>query len=582
MRITFIIAAFVIVLLTGLALGLVLYFDEDRLKTLLVDQVRQQTGRELTLSGPLGLKVFPRIAIDARDVSLSGPPTFDGPELFAADQLSLSVALRPLLGRRIEADSVLLHGAVIHLHTDAAGRHSLDGLADRQRESGMEAEAVDLAIDEILLRDVDFRLSDAGPVPPQQISLRQLRIQQLAPGKAAPFDLALAAGPDGALDISATGRLTWPEPGAEVSVDDLDLAARMGDHRLVLTGRLTLDPGPPLTLDLAPARLSHEGEKFDLAAGLVLAERPRFTVSMQGGRLDLDRLIVEAESADGSEQTADSPLHMLADLDADLELELDQLVLSGLTITGVETRLVSDAGRLRLDPLRGNLPGARVQASAEVDLNQDPARVRLSPRLDLDSLAEALAPWRLDRFLDGGGELGLSLSGQGLSAQTLLASLDGSGQYALRDGVLNGIDLGSLIEHLAARDAGGAISAAAGGQTRFDEFIGDLEVSQGRMQLPQLTLQGPGFALGGTLQIDLASLGIDGDLRLNSERLPTAVPIRLAGSLDSVRIEPDLARVVEQEVTRRALRELGRRLDRSPDEREEEAPEPDHDPDPDP
>ena len=141
MRKLLILLAAILVFVLGLWGTAVLYFDEARLKQIAIEQVRAQTGRELRIDGPLSLSFLPRISLVANDVSLSGPQDFDGPDLFQADQLRLAVELWPLIRGEVETGDIALRNARLTVHTDRAGRTSLDGLAGDAADDGGSAEA---------------------------------------------------------------------------------------------------------------------------------------------------------------------------------------------------------------------------------------------------------------------------------------------------------------------------------------------------------------------------------------------------------------------------------------------------------
>ena len=240
---------------------------------------------------------------------------------------------------------------------------------------------------------------------------------------------------------------------------------------------------------------------------------------------------------------------------------------SDLPLTGVEARLVARDGVVRLDPLQAALDGGRIDATAELDVTVEPPRLDLRPRFDLDSLSAALAPWGLDRFLSGSGSMDLQLTGRGVTPDAILASLDGTGRYDLRDGAIVGLDLDAMVDALIARDIAAAVSQGLGGRTDFREFAGPLAIDDGVVDLSGLTLLTEQLGVGGTLALDLDGLALDGQLRLAGERLQR-VPLRLGGTLTAPELTPDLGEALRDEASRRVIDWLRSRNDN-------EAPDPD-------
>lgn len=115
----------VAVLLTVVvAAAAVLYatLDPDSLKSRIVAAVKRETGRELTIAGPVGIAFALPPTLTVRDASLTNPPGFSRPQFATLQRLDLTLALLPLLHRRIEFDRLALVKPDILLERDAHGR----------------------------------------------------------------------------------------------------------------------------------------------------------------------------------------------------------------------------------------------------------------------------------------------------------------------------------------------------------------------------------------------------------------------------------------------------------------------------
>ena len=99
-----------------------LSFDPDSLKPRVEAAVKQATGRELTLGGPIRLGLSLRPTLTASGVSLANPPGFSRPAMATLERLDVKLALIPLLSRRIEIDQLVLVKPDIMLETNAQGR----------------------------------------------------------------------------------------------------------------------------------------------------------------------------------------------------------------------------------------------------------------------------------------------------------------------------------------------------------------------------------------------------------------------------------------------------------------------------
>lgn len=115
------IAVLVLLLIVGGGAFLV-SFNPNSLKPRIEAAVKQATGRELTLNGPIRLQWALRPTLAVNDVALSNPPGFSRPEMAKLQRLELRLALFPLLHRQVEIDKLALIKPDIALETDAQGR----------------------------------------------------------------------------------------------------------------------------------------------------------------------------------------------------------------------------------------------------------------------------------------------------------------------------------------------------------------------------------------------------------------------------------------------------------------------------
>ncbi len=557
----------VLVVLIGLWGTLVLYFDEARLKQIAIEQVRAQTGRELQINGPLKLDFFPGVSLLARDVKLSGPEAYTGPDLFSAEEFRMSVALLPLLSGRVETGDIGLSQAELNIHTDSRGRSTLDGLTDGAEPADPAAAGPEVSTGVIALRNIRLNLSDAATDSRQVFLVERLDIDRFRFDAPVPFEFRGSVGePAVVSDIELVAQLLVPSGGGPIRVNGLELAALASGLTIGLSGSAELEPGPPLLARFRDGRVRLGEAGFDTSFTYLEAVRPKIEASLSGAMLDVDALLAalpEAEPGVGAaEPDAESPLVLLRDIDLDARLELETMRVSGLDLRQIRARMQAVGGTVTIDPLSGALAGGRLDAVGVIDLNAAPPTVRLAPVFDLESLAEALAPWGLDRFLSGSGVLDLELNALGLSPAEILASLNGSGNYSFRDGAIQGLDLDGMVQGLAARNIAEAVRSGVGGSTTFDTLAGVLEVHDGTIRLPGLSLVTRLLGVRGDVRLGLADLSLDGELRLDAEQV-NQIPVQLGGTLLAPTLRPDVGEALKQEAGRRVLDLFQKRVERN-------------------
>ncbi len=118
-----------------LAVAVVIYattfLDPNDLKPRLADAVREHTGLELSLNGPLSWTFYPRIGVTVEDASAHLPDQNGNEAPFAAfKQAEARLRFAPLLSGNIEIDGFTLDGLRLNLERDEHGRGNWETLID--------------------------------------------------------------------------------------------------------------------------------------------------------------------------------------------------------------------------------------------------------------------------------------------------------------------------------------------------------------------------------------------------------------------------------------------------------------------
>src|SRR6266513_1194566 len=89
-------------------------------------RVKSSTGRDLTINGPIDLKLSLEPKILLADVTFSNAAGSKVADMVRAKRVEVQVALLPLLSRRFEVVELTLTDPVIVLETDSKGRANWD------------------------------------------------------------------------------------------------------------------------------------------------------------------------------------------------------------------------------------------------------------------------------------------------------------------------------------------------------------------------------------------------------------------------------------------------------------------------
>ena len=97
------------------------FINPTQLTKLLSSTIKESTGRDLKIAGPVSLSVFPGISVRAEQVSLSNTSWASNPNFLTLKQIELDIRLLPLIKGSVEISRIGLQGLELNLQTNQAG-----------------------------------------------------------------------------------------------------------------------------------------------------------------------------------------------------------------------------------------------------------------------------------------------------------------------------------------------------------------------------------------------------------------------------------------------------------------------------
>ncbi|AKJ31193.1 AsmA family protein [Caldimonas brevitalea] len=275
--------AALLALLAAAATYLIVSFDANRYKGVLVDWMREHRQRTLTI-GDVGLSVFPRLGVTLRDVTLSEHQRAD--EFVHLEEAKLAVDLLPLLRRRLVVDRVTAQGVRLAYRVDAQGRRNIDDLLapDDPKATPDDNEAsrqLSFDVQGAELRAVRLRVDDVPGQVRGEVVVQTLDLGRLADGAEAPLTLdAQLALQQPAVEGRLQGqtRLTLDRTRSAVHLRETEL--RYQGHALGLR-ELDSRLSGALSYDGAQGALGAEGLKLATSAMLGAVKLESSTLSVQ-------------------------------------------------------------------------------------------------------------------------------------------------------------------------------------------------------------------------------------------------------------------------------------------------------------
>lgn len=214
----------------------VVTFDANNYKTLISEQVEQQTGRTLVL-GDIKPSIFPWLGIELLDVQLENAQGFSEPEMLVMQRLDVRIELLPLLRQQIKIDTLRLHGFELNLQQNAEGLTNWDDILQKLSASAADEPATAetdsakdvpgalsaLSVNGIELKDAQINWIDAAT--DQRVELRKLNLTSGAVALAEPvrvkfFAQLVVAEPAVTLDLSLSSVVKFDMQGQQLTLDD--------------------------------------------------------------------------------------------------------------------------------------------------------------------------------------------------------------------------------------------------------------------------------------------------------------------------------------------------------------------------
>ena len=232
--------------------------DPAQLTKLLSSSVKNATGRDLKITGPVRLSFFPGISVSAESLSLSNASWGSHSEMLTLKRIDLSIKTLPLLSKRIEVGSVKLVGLELFLQKNGTGKANWDFSADAPRESSSaqsntETSSVSddlIPMDSVSITDAQIQYQD----PSNTISSYQIQRLSLADsGDKTAISLNMKLQ-EQALELSGkTGSLSrllkeWNVSSAQFPVD---LNLTMNGKSMMIQGELSKNQKTLPTINLA-------------------------------------------------------------------------------------------------------------------------------------------------------------------------------------------------------------------------------------------------------------------------------------------------------------------------------------------
>lgn len=579
--------AAVVVLVIG-AVVLVLALPGEKIAKLAADQIKAQTGRDLTLEGGVGFSWYPVLGVSTGPLTFANADWSEAGPMFSAQQAVIGVELVPALRGELRIKKIELVAPEVVLERAKDGRVNWDlsrANASSMPPTGTPTSAADQAsplsgfsLEHFSMRDAALRFVDhaantefevvdlgaemawpgAGQAAKIEVTLRPAQQTITAEIELASVETLLAGGiSDVVLDVQAAkghvrfdGRAGMaPEVAGKLAVDLPDAAAFAAALGVAggIAGPVKMSGDVTFTkaqlLSLRAGSVEALGNALTVQADVALGgERPRVTAQIATDHLKL-KTAATGDTGGGQSAPVTAGWSKAA-IDA-----------SALSLVDGTVSFAAEAMDL------GNIRVGRTRATIEIDRSRAVATLQemaafegavqgtlvannrggLSVRGDLTVAHIALQPFLtatagLSRFT-GVADMSTQFLSSGNSVHELMNALSGAGALSVGRGTIEGMDLDKLLR-----------GGATGGTTVFNNMNASWTIQNGvltnddlLMELSRLVATGAGAVGLGTQTIDYV---FSPQLR-GADGPNVIVPVNISGPWADPKIAPDLDQLLK-------------------------------------
>ncbi|MEX0275954.1 MAG: AsmA family protein [Ruegeria sp.] len=583
---------FILVAAFGLVIGALLLMPADKLGSILAEQVKAQTGRDLTLSGDVSLSFWPVLGMETGPVTFGNAP-WAGPEpMLSAQSLSVGVDAAALLAGEMRIKRVIAEKPVLRLEVSdgrgnwVLGTHNTAPQSPSGNGASQSVESKPVTLDRLELSDarliyiengatsMDFLEVDLFASWPDATSPLDVQAQMPAPGGTVQVDMTIPDLPAFSSGAVTPLQVNLLAPGGEIGFDGrVNLAGEMDGkmtvtakdtHRMLaafgqagvtvpkglgrvakVDGQMTYTREGRVSLREMVAQL--DDNRLTGEADIVIADPPQVTARVSTGDLDLSQVVEdESNGGSGSSGTGSSdgwskdPIDAsaLSLANASIRLQANSIAVPGMTLGKSDLTLSLDRSRavLKMHPatlFSGQLNGQVVANNRNgFSVGGDLKATDIDLKGALVTLADI-------KRLSGTASGSLQFLGVGQSENQIMRSLSGKGDIEVGKGVISGFDLDRLMGR----------GNGSGGTTVFNSLTASFTMANGDLQNNDLLMQLNNFRADGKGRVGIGARDIDYlftpvALRANSGE-GISVPVRIKGSWSDPSIKPDLTKVIE-------------------------------------
>jgi len=509
--------------------------------------------------------------VELHDVQIDNPAGFPKQPLAKVNELDAQIALMPLLAGEAKIGKLVLKQLNLDLIRNSKGKDNWEMKTNNSNSSNTKKSdkpttkpASDKLIDNmrnslsmldkhsiaaIDISDANISYKDQQSKQQYQVKHFNLQSNAIEPNSTFPLKLGFdfsQSNPSmtGSIKLD-TDVMLDPEQVA-LSLDNMKLRAKSKEKK-----------SAPLDIDLS-GNLAANLSKGSITGKFAI---PKFTYDKNVASNIQSTL---QGSMDPNSKTIDE---LIASSKITLNTSVAKVKIDKAKLSNIKVTTTAQNNVINLNPITANLYSGTFKGDVRIDNRRVTPRYNINVNINNVQAGALLKDVMDDSKFKASGTANMQakISTAGTDEKAMKRNLNGSGNFALKNGVLPGIDIfyyvdmaQALIKRVAAP------TSPQTQQTPFGDLSGSYTIKNGVVTNNDLLLVSPRLRAVGKGQVDLVRERIDYKIIATEQNLKLPIPIKITGHLDNPRIQPDVSALVRENIQDRLQQLLGGDSEASP------------------
>lgn len=358
-----------------------------------------------------------------------------------------------------------------------------------------------------------------------------------------------------------------PQFGVQLPVMSDAQALRRVSMEATLAGGTSSLELKPLVMTLDDTTIKGELAITDFAAKAL-----RF--DLDADRINIDRYLAppaeekKTPAAQPAAPPTPIPVDTLRALNLNGNLALGEATVKGMQFTAMRLSVSARDGDVRLNPMQASLYEGRYRGNLNLDASAKLPRLSMEQELSGVNFAPLFKALYKTQRIAGRGAAHLKVSATGADTDAMKKALDGNVEFNVADGAIEGFDLWYEIRRARAVLKQEPIPVRAGAErTAFTSLRGSGVFNNGVLNNKDLNASLQYLKVTGEGSVNLVSNAIDYRLNTTVQKIPPqdtgqaqdlaglTVPVRITGTLDNMKVRPDVTGYVKEKAQQRLQEE---------------------------